>query len=228
MSVFSHIFSALTNATDWMSAADISKVVQQFHPDTVRRYLRKDPSFKSAILPGKRAYRGWALSTADTTNWTPVIVKKPTSPSTKPTNSFATYKGLNLMCSPTNKPSLILAVGNLLVDEFVTSGHAFTAHDVTRRLREIELNRAKNATRTSPLPLRTFTGIDKNEAGEVYHHGYKLPRIDHEDVKAIVHDIFTAGGMPNLDRIMNKGHLEYDDKDKIAVRVQTILNSTIM
>lgn len=123
------------------------------------------------------------------------------------------------MCSPADKPSLIKAVGDLLVNEFVTSGKKFSAHDITKRLRNIELDRAKNATRNMPLPMPNSTPIDRLETGEVHVLGYKVPKIDHEDVRNIVHDIYSAGGMPNLGRIRTNGFWEYDSLGNISTLV---------
>jgi hypothetical protein len=130
------------------------------------------------------------------------------------------------MCAPSNKPSLVNAVGDLLINEFVTSGKKFSAHDVTQRLRQLELERAKNTTRNVPLPISTGTPVDMAETGEVYSAGYKVPKIEHEDVRAIVHDIFSAGGMPNLVRERSAlGYWEYD-VPKSAVAVVPVTGST--
>ncbi len=124
------------------------------------------------------------------------------------------------MCAPANKPSLINAVGDLLVNEFVTSGKKFSAYDVTKRLRQLELERAKNATKNMPLPFNfSVPPVDRAETGETYVAGYKVPKIEHEDVRAIVHDIYNAGGMPNLGRIQVSNYWEYDVKANIDALV---------
>lgn len=119
------------------------------------------------------------------------------------------------MCAPSNKPSLIKAVGDLLVNEFVTSGNKFSAYDITKRLRNIELDRAKNATRNTPLAMPTLTPVDRSETGETFVAGYRVPKIEHDDVRNIVHDIYNAGGMPNLGRIQISNYWVYDIKANI-------------
>lgn len=228
----------LRSATQWMSVLSLAAAVNK-RPSTVRRRLRADPTiFKSEKIPGD-SHRGnqWALASIDTSGWpnaapTPSFSghlvgtctgrtssAQPTISNTPRSDSSATYQGMILMCSPTDKPSLVKAVGDLLVNEFVTSGKKFSAHDITKRLRGIELDRAKNATRNMPLPMPNSTPIDRLETGEVHVLGYKVPKIDHEDVRNIVHDIYTAGGMPNLGRVRTNGFWEYDSLGNISALV---------
>lgn len=116
------------------------------------------------------------------------------------------------MCLPTNKPSLIKAVGNLLVNEFVTSGKMFTAHDVTKRLREHALNHF------AAKDQHALLFVDPKENGTVWVQGQQVARIEHEDVKAIVHELFNTGGMQGIDRINENGRWEYDTVANIAAR----------
>lgn len=126
------------------------------------------------------------------------------------------------MCAPANKPSLIKAVGDLLVNEFVTSGKKFSAFDITKRLREIVLEQMQKlnvqlqqGTRQTYVPI-----VDTTETGEVHVQGLKVAKIEHDDVKAIVHDIFNAGGMPNLGRVhASGGFWEYDTQANIDAAV---------
>ena len=225
---------ALDPAFRWMSAAELAVEIGR-SVSTVRRRLRSDPAvFKSEKIVGDRhGQHQWALASADTTGWTNAqppaafsgqlqgtvtgrISCKTQNLSASPRSKQpATYQGMNLMCSPTDKPSLIKAVGDLLVNEFVTAGKKFSAYDVTKRLRNIELERAKNATRNMPLPMPSLSPIDRAETGSVYVVGYKIPKIEHEDVRNIVHDIYNAGGMPNLGRIQVSNYWEYDVKANI-------------
>lgn len=130
------------------------------------------------------------------------------------------------MCAPINKPSLIAAVGDLLVNEFVTSGKKFSAFDITKRLREkvleqqqdLDVKFRQNNIRQTYVPI-----VDSSETGTVRVQGQEVPKIEHEDVKAIVHDIFNAGGMPNIGRVHTPGGFwEYDMQANIdAIAAQT-------
>jgi hypothetical protein len=206
--------------------------------------------FKSEKIPGDKNGRyQWALSSSDTTGWAnavPVVVPKQPSTgrvrvvksSSQPTQQVhvgvdlasgpsqtvhqvvVTYGGKILMCAPTNKPSLIKAIGDLLVNEFITSGKKFTAHDVTQRMRHLVLQRAKNNTLLrAPLQTPPYAVIDITEVGEVHVSGYKIPRIDHEDVKSIVHELFKMGGLIDIDRMMDGDRWVYDTKENIAAEL---------
>lgn len=239
---------ALDPAFRWMSAAELAVEIGR-SVSTVRRRLRSDPTvFKSEkILGDRHGQHQWALASADTTGWANaqppaafsgqiqgtvtgrISCKTPNLSAPPRSKQPATYQGMNLMCSPTDKPSLIKAVGDLLVNEFVTAGKKFSAYDVTKRLRNIELERAKNATRNMPLPMPSLSPIDKAETGDTFVAGYKVPKIEHEDVRNIVHDIYNAGGMPNLGRIQVSNYWEYDTKaniDALATSAQTVPAAT--
>lgn len=115
------------------------------------------------------------------------------------------------MCAPTNKSSLVKVVGDLLVNEFVTSGNKFSAFDITKRLRDIVLTEAKNSG--------VSTLLDLDELGTVFVQGLKVAKVEHDDVKAIVHDIFNAGGMPNLSRMrdVTNAYWEYGPSTSFLV-----------
>ncbi len=219
--------SVLEQATKWLSVSDINIIVNSSR-DTVRRCLRRDPEYKSERIPGDiNGSKQWAMWTADTTNWDnaaptksskPKNIKKQTT-NPNPQTQIATYGDITLMCAPANKPSLIKAVGDLLVDEFITSGKKFSAYDVTKKLREKVLERANELT--SPFCSKAQI-VDANETGTVHVGGLQVPKIEHEDVKAIVHDIFNSGGMPTLDRVRTpEGFWEYDVKPDVVILTTT-------
>lgn len=254
--VADRILEELTKATRWMAVSDLQSLIK-CSTSAIRRNLRKNEDvtgsingiitglLKSQKIQGDQHGRNqWALESADTTGWDnaapiralpkPKKSRKSNKSSMTPPGSpvrvsqQATYGGLILMCAPSNKPSLIKAVGDLLVNEFITSGKKFSAFEVTKRLREVELTRAKNETRNMALPLVNSYPVDKAETGEVTVAGYKVPRIEHEDVRAIVHDIFSAGGMPGLDRMMVNGHLEYDIKASVVAKLISATLTTVV
>ena len=208
------IRSVMEQATRWLSVSDIKATVNS-NVSTIRKRLRENLAYVSSNIPGdSHGAKQWALATADTSGWANAepspkshrkLKKTKPAPTGNPVcvSQPATYGGLVLMCSPANKPSLIKAVGDLLVNEFVTNGKKFSAHDITNRLREMVLDEAKDSKNqaTTPFPaIRPPMLLDHNELGTVGVNGFRVAKIEHEDVKAIVHDIFNAGGMPNLSR----------------------------
>jgi hypothetical protein len=125
------------------------------------------------------------------------------------------------MCAP-NKPTLIKAIGDLLATDFVSSGKKFSAHDVTKKLRELVLSRAKEINNTSGTVGDLMTTvintpqIDTTETGTISIQGLQVPKIDHDDVKTTVHEIFNLGGMPGMGRIQHAaGYWEYDTQTNI-------------
>lgn len=209
------INSTLRQATKWLSVSDIG-ILTTSSRSTVRKCLNRNLAlYQSMRIPGDRhGANQWAVAGADTTGWadadpspfTPKQINKTRTTNLPPRSvQLAIYRGMSLMCAPANKSSLIKAVGDLLVNEFVTSGKKFSAYDITKRLREMVLEEAqKQADQMSKLPpgyRQTFTVLlDLNEQGTVHVQGLKVAKVEHEDVKAIVHDIFNAGGMPSLSR----------------------------
>lgn len=230
------VLGVMSCASKWMSVSDIADLTG-CSKSAIRRNLRRGEHhdvrpgvYKSQKIPGDRQGRyQWAIHSIDTTGWAnaavPVVSSAPSKPkalaATTSAYQPATYGGLDLMCAPANKPSLIKAVGDLLVNEFVTSGNKFSAHDVTKRLRDLVLEQKRDlnaqlqqGTRQTYVPL-----VDPAETGDTMVNGIRVARVDHEDVKAIVHDIFNAGGMPNLGRLhVKKGsgsYWEYDTQANI-------------
>lgn len=227
----------LSKATQWMTANEIAEIIRK-SPSTVRKWLRHgaiagpqslnfSPTYKFEKNPDDRhGRRQWALAAADTKGWANAPVptssskkqKKAASGSPAAATQHAMYGGLILMCSPLNKPTLIKAVGDLLVSEYVTSGKKFTAHDVTKRLRELVFEQVKKiddeckatGNRISYVPL-----VASQETGVVHVKGLQVAKVEHEDVKNIVHDIFNAGGMVGIGRIHRGSFWEYDTQANI-------------
>lgn len=239
----------MAKATRWMAVSDLVILIQ-CSTSAIRRNLRKEDYYplriaspgiyKSQKIPGDQHGRNqWAMHATDTTGWdnaAPIkSLPKPkkskkqrtTTPAGSPVrvSQQATYGGLILMCAPANKPSLIKAVGDLLVNEFVTSGKKFSAFDITKRLRDIVLVEAKDheaqMAKLPPGTRQTFAILlEPQEQGTVFVQGLKVCKVEHDDVKAIVHDIFNAGGMPNLGRVHTSGGFwEYDTQANIDAAV---------
>lgn len=110
------------------------------------------------------------------------------------------------MCVPLNKPSLIKAVGDLVTQEFIPAQKKFSAHDVTKRLREKVLAHAKALSNN----LFSITVVEPDEVGTVFVHGIKTAKVEHEDVKAIVHELYQVQAFADFGRAHVGTHWEYD------------------
>lgn len=97
------------------------------------------------------------------------------------------------MCMP-NKPTLVDATTKL-VSELVAAQKTFSAYEVTKQLREL----AKDGK----------VSIDKNETGSVWVTGVEVPKIVHDDIRDIVHDLFNNGKLSGYDRQHNGTYFEY-------------------
>ena len=112
------------------------------------------------------------------------------------------------MCTPTDKPTLVAAV-DAVVQSFVASQSRFSAHEITKALRE-SVNGG-------------VVVVDPLETGTVHVAGKDVPKIEHEAVKGIVHDLFQASKMDGYARSHTGEFWEYSvappapiDPDPIA------------
>lgn len=214
----------LEAATQWMSVADLYDATT-YNPNTIARILRADKTlFKFEVVPGsKKLVKQWALATKDTTNWTnatprktPKVLFKRTSQLTaatariKATAAAAVvtinprYQGIPMCLSATvaAKASLIEAVGDVVTKEFIPAQKKFSAYDVTKRMRE--------------LVSQPTTTVSPAETGTVNVKGKAVPKILHEDVREIVHELFNQGLMTGYDRAHVGQYFEYDLVANIA------------
>jgi hypothetical protein len=98
------------------------------------------------------------------------------------------------MCLPANKPTLIAAIQGVVMAN-VDSQVKFTAHDITNQVRE--------------LVNQDHLKVDPAETDTVYVGGRNVPKIDHGDVKEIVHGLFNEGKMNGYDRSHTGQFWEY-------------------
>lgn len=103
------------------------------------------------------------------------------------------------MCLP-NKMSLVKAVTDLLKFEYIPNRVKFSAHDVTARLRELVLQQAV---------VGAVYPIDVAETGIVMVQGNRVARVEHADVKAVVHHLFDSGELVGYNREDNGTFFEY-------------------
>lgn len=227
-----NIRAVLALATRWMCVSDIFNALpQKASPGAIRRALgRETPgTYKSMKVPGdSKGRKQWALD-VDTTGWANATPSKvtysprnrrmtqmtlPYSNQAKPYVAAATviainprYKGFP-MCLPVTtaaKTSLIMAVGDLVTNEFLPGQKKFSAHDVTKRLRE--------------LVSQPTTAVNPAETGTVNVKGKAVPKVEHEDVRNIVHELFNQGLLAGYDRYMDGGHWTYDLTANVAAAI---------
>ncbi len=99
------------------------------------------------------------------------------------------------MCIDLTKPTFNTAI-ETVVQELLMAGQAFTAHDITEELRK----RAAAGT----------VFIDRDETGEIFINGNPQPRIAHDEVREVVHDLFHQGKMTGFDRSNNGSYWLYE------------------
>lgn len=211
------VLAVLDGTSVWESLNSLTSY--GFNHSTLRRVMNELGDEKKVVtqtIPGSR-YRckQYASLLSDTSTWADAQVT-PTPKRNKPRTVRSgvasitrvpnpRYQGFP-MCLPDStatKLTLIQAVGDLVTSEFIPAAKKFTAHDVTKRLREKVS--ADPATPISPV-----------ETGSVHVQGKSVPKIEHEDVKAIVHELFAQGLLVGFDRVHVAGHFEYDTLANIA------------
>jgi hypothetical protein len=129
-------------------------------------------------------------------------VKPPKAPKTKKipastTGTTPTSAGVASVSLPGNgAPTFARAVEDT-VQEFVTSGKKFSAHDITVAVRE-KINAGT-------------VMVDPVETGTVYVGGKDVPRIQHNDVRDVVHDLFHSQSqtLTGYSRVNNGQFWEY-------------------
>jgi len=97
-----------------------------------------------------------------------------------------------------SKPSLVNAVRDIVINEMLNAGTSFSAFDVTLKLRD--------KVKVDP------SIVDTGEVGTVWHLGKKIPKINHEDVRVIVHELFDSGTVSGWDRVFNGSYIKYEPK----------------
>lgn len=193
-------------------------------------------TYKFKKIPGDTYGRKqWALGAADTTGWADAAPKlRPMTVKTKKAKSASAggavvalnprYQGFPMCLSATTaaKTTLLTAVGDLVTKEFLPAQKRFSAHDVTARLRGLVYDQAKEmddkcqttGTRQTYVPL-----VDSAQTGKVYVKGLEVAKVEHEDVKEIVHELFNSGAMAGYDRVHNGKYFEYD----LVANIQPVL-----
>lgn len=187
--------------TPWLTVEQIIKALPQAQGrySTVARALRQLRADGRVQSRPTGRYREWTVANGKTNPGQPVVPAT-SAPVTQP-KPAASYKGSSRripMCTPTNMPTLVKATQDV-VAEFVTAERTFSAYDVTTELR----GRANDGK----------VIIDAAETGTVHVSGKNVPKIEHETVKGIVHDLHHGGEMKGYGRNYNGSYWEYAPSD---------------
>jgi Fe2+ or Zn2+ uptake regulation protein len=103
------------------------------------------------------------------------------------------------MCNVDPSKPILNGAVRLTIAEFIQQKKAFSAYDITKALREKMLS-------TDPVQN---TIVDPKETGTVYVQGKAVPKIEHEAVREVVLECFTANELTGYDRIHNGRYFEY-------------------
>lgn len=195
-------------------------------------------TYKFMKIPGDTYGRKqWAMGVQDTTGWADAAPKlRPMTAKTKKQKAKAAsaagaqvvlnprYQGIPMCLSPevAAKKTLLKAVGDLVTTEFVPANKRFSAHDVTARLRQLVYEQVKElddkckatGTRHTYVPL-----VDHTETGKVHVKGLECAKVEHGDVREIVHELFNQGLLVGYDRTHNGQYFEYD----LLANIQPVL-----
>ena len=211
----------LTNVlttTDWLKTKEIDAKLQKIglvkSRSTIRHMLANMVHVgmaDSRKTNDRYNRKEWTLTQKGIAfSMTPCPVKAPKTPRTK--KAVGTNQGskgsparTTTMCIDASKPTLNVAIEALVVMK-AASTQPFSAHDITKSLREKVLLEAAGSL--------GGIYIDKDETGVVHVRDraqtFEVPKIDHDYVRDVVHELFHQGKMPSYARHHTGKHWEYE------------------
>jgi len=211
------IEDALDTKTGWISTAELATELQlntKSVGGALRKLFAKGKVMKMTHPTDPHKRRLWARNTTGSSNWPiPTLPPRaaPVSKITKATSASAkaaigtSGTRTAAMCLP-NKPTLVKAVTDL-VNEKVTAKATFSAHDITKELREKVLAEAKEAAQNLP-PTQAASKASLQD-GTVWVQGLAVTKISHDDVKEVVRHLFASDQMTDYLSSFNGTYLEY-------------------
>jgi hypothetical protein len=195
MIVLKHIVrDQLSNAPGaWLTVAQLVALIPQAQgrDETVARALRKlraEGQVAAQPVPGNARYRQWSYTSSRVSRIAARASQQASNAPQAPTSSPSSPSRRNSM-------STFQTAIETVITDFVVAQKTFSAFEVTKELRE-----------------RSNVGtvvIDKAETGSAHVNGIDVPRIEHDKVKAEVHDLFTQGKMAGYDRSNNGQYWQY-------------------
>lgn len=204
MGIQSRIEGTLATKTSWVYVADLAEELQLDKKSVggaLRKLFAKDKTIRKVTAGvGPRL---WALKSVYDSNQSLTI---PPPPSKKQVpKKTSPRKRATIMCLP-NKPDLVPAVTDIVKD-MISAKKKFSAHDITKTLRDQVLEAAKTAAQN--LPPNQAAPKASVADGTVWVQGHAVPKIEHEDVKEVVAHLFANGDMTGYARLFNGTYMEY-------------------
>lgn len=214
------ILDLLKTKTEWVFAADLATELNldKTAVSGALRKLRRAGHVVKQVIPGHNP-RLWAtfdnVNNSHVTLTTPAIppkappkprkraTKQPVVPITAGTPSRSRAFS---MCLP-NKPTLVQAVTDIVAKK-VADSEKFSAHDVTKAIREKLIADKKgdgSGNRQTYVPI-----VDSHETGMVWVDGHQVAKVEHDDVRDIINHLFNTGAITNYARSHNGTYLEYE------------------
>jgi hypothetical protein len=186
------ILDVMTHGKATATAKDISLLLYHKSPGCIADALLR--MAKRGMVSGKTVTRDghlckeWTLTASQGTN------RAAKGQSGTPGGSKGSPARSATMCT-TQKVSLIAATEKV-VNEFVAAGKLFSAHDITQEIR-------------SRLVAGTID-VDKAECGVVHvGGGQEVAKVEHGDVRNIVHDLFGSGRIQGYDKTYTTDHFVF-------------------
>jgi hypothetical protein len=185
------VIQVLTTSA-WITGAEAVKLLEKlgYHSSSSKLYRGLSRLFRKRCVEGQKRIgdrygrREWKL----TASGLQLSINGTTPAQTKiivPTGSKGSQGRKTTMCIDPNKTTLNTAIESV-VGELVFGKKTFSAHDVTRVLRD-------------RVSAGTIT-IDKAETDVVHIHGVEVAKVDHDYVRDAVHELFHQGKMTGYDR----------------------------
>ena len=203
--VMDTVLQELRNATAWLSTNDLVVKTGNTHSSVgraLRRLWTADKVTKLKMKADRYGRMQWATPLNGTdplfmyaTSPTPTVYA-PTGKRKKKAKQLATITPINSTVA-NNQGALIMQIEQgveEIVTEFVKADKKFTAHDVTKELRD----------RVNAGTIQVDPGL----AGTAHVGGKDVTKIEHALVRDAVHSLMTSGKFP-YDRSHTGQYFEY-------------------
>ena len=192
------VVQVLTTAS-WVTGAEAVKLLEKLGYRSTTMKLRSSLMRLSRyfLVEGKKrggdryGRKEWKLTPDGATYALNPLTK---TPKTSSTGSKRSQGKKTLMCIDPSKTSLNAAIESVVVG-LVTSGETFSAHDVTKELRE--------------RVAKGSVSLDIAETGTIHIHGIDVAKVEHDYVRDATHELFHTGKMSSYVRNHNGNYWTY-------------------
>lgn len=188
------VYKTLQNSTTGLSVEDIWRQVSGGFTTIARalRKLREEGKAVATKIPGDRYGRKQWAASANVGK----VSNRTTTNMNNPLQTQINFSSSNASTVLGSKPSLLAAIAEVIAKDLKQS---FSAYDVTIKLREKVANDPSL--------------VDTSEVGTVWLQGKRVPKITHEDVRIIVHELYNNGALRNFNRIFSGAYFKYEPMD---------------